>query len=153
MRVSLSLFLHLGSFHYPPSYTLSSYVFQRDPSSTHYISYVYGANPFTMNLASTTWAIFTLLHSLVHSNDICIGSATNNQDKYDVVIRFLGDVLDRHILHLHACLDSLLLVMQLNELIMCIIMPYLENIYELSFWHVNLNPFHLIMFLEIKITM
>ena len=85
-----------------------------DPSSILYIDYVDGASHFSWNLASTTWAIFTPLHSLVLSNGICIGSATNNQEKYDAVIGFLVDSLDHRILHIHVRLDSLLLLMPLN---------------------------------------
>lgn len=67
---------------------------------------------FYRNLALVTWAI---LHSRVHSNGVYIGSATNNQDKYDVLIDLLVDSLDHCALHLHVCLASLLLVMQLND--------------------------------------
>ena len=66
------------------------------------------------NYPSTVWAIFTPFHSLVHSNGICIGSATNNQAKYDAMIGFLFSSLDHHILYLHIHLYSLLLFMQLN---------------------------------------
>jgi len=45
---------------------------------------------------------------------MCIGSATNNQAEYDVVIGFLVDALAHCFLHIHVLLDSLLLVMQLN---------------------------------------
>lgn len=45
---------------------------------------------------------------------MCIGSATNYQAKYDVVIGLLVDSLPHHILHLHVHLDALLLFMQLN---------------------------------------
>lgn len=59
-------------------------------------------------------AIFTPLHTLVLPNGMCIGSATNNHVEYDAVIGLLVDALAHWILHLHVCLDSLLLVMQLN---------------------------------------
>lgn len=107
-------FLHLGSLHPPSSHFLSSCAFQRDPSSTPYIDYVDGANCFSMNLVSTAWASFTPLHSLVHSNSVCIGSVTKKQAEYDVVIGLLADALDHRIIHLHVCLDSLIFVMQLN---------------------------------------
>ena len=79
-----------------------------------YIGHVDGANHFSRNIALTAWAIFTPFHTLVISNEICIGSATNNQVEYDVVIDFLVNALSHHILHLHFCLDSFLLFMQLN---------------------------------------
>jgi len=57
---------------------------------------------------------FHPLHTLVHSNSVCIGSTTNNQAEYDAVIGLLVDTLTYRILHLHVHLDSLILVMQLN---------------------------------------
>ena len=60
------------------------------------------------------WDIFTSLHTLVLSNIMCILSATNNQAEYDVVIGVLVNSLTHRILHLHVCLDFMLLVMQLN---------------------------------------
>lgn len=85
-----------------------------DPSSTLYIGYANCASHFSRNIALTTWAIYTALHTLVLLNYLCIGSATNNQAEYDVVIGLLIDTLDHRILHLHVHLDSLMLVMQLN---------------------------------------
>ena len=54
------------------------------------------------------------MHTLVLSNGVCIGTATNNQAEYDAVRGLLADALFHRILHLHVRLDSLLLVMQLN---------------------------------------
>ena len=82
-----------------------------DPSSTLYIGHADGASRFSHNPALAAWAIFTPLHRLVISNGMCIGFATNNQIEYDVVIGLLVDALAHLILHLHVCLDSLLLVM------------------------------------------
>lgn len=107
--VSLSFFLHLDSLHPLHSYTLSSCVFQMDPSFTPYIGFADGAICFTRNLALVSWAIFTPFHSLEYSNDVCIGSTTNNQAEYDIVIDLFSNSLDHRILHLHVCLDSLLL--------------------------------------------
>ena len=86
-----------------------------DPSSTPYIVHADGWSCFFRNLSSETWAIFPPFHTLVLSNGVCIGSATNNQAEYDAMIGFLADSLDHFILHLHVCLDSLLLVMKLNS--------------------------------------
>ena len=79
-----------------------------------YIGYANGASRYSRNLASAGWAIFTPLHSLVLSNGVCIGTATNNQAEYDAVRGLLADALSHRILHLHVRLDSLPLVMQLN---------------------------------------
>lgn len=109
-------FLHLGILHPPSSHLFYSCSFHMDPSSTPNISYVDGASHFFRNLALEAWAIFTTLHSLVHSNDVCIGFSTTKQVEYDEVIGFLVDSIHHHILHLYVCLDSLLLVMQLNDI-------------------------------------
>lgn len=98
----------------PHSYKLSYCIFQMDPSSTPYIGFSNIASRFTKNLALATWAIFTPLEFIIHSNGLFIGSTTNNEVEYDVVMGLLVYSLDHHILHLHVCLDSLLLVMQLN---------------------------------------
>ena len=85
-----------------------------DLLSTPYIGFADGASHYSKNLASTRWAIFTPLHSLVLLNGACIGISTNNQAKYDAVRGLLVDSISHRILHLHVHLDSLLLVMQLN---------------------------------------
>lgn len=85
-----------------------------DPSSTLYIGHANSASRFSQNLALAASAILTPLHTLVLSNGVCIGYATNNQVEYDAMIGLLVDALAHHILHLHVHLDSLLLVMQLN---------------------------------------
>ena len=85
-----------------------------DPPSTPYIGYADGVSHYSRNIALVVWAISIPLHSLVLSNDICIGTATNNQAEYDALRGLLADALSHRILHLHVCLDSLLLVMQLN---------------------------------------
>jgi ribonuclease HI len=96
--------------------SLSSCIFQMNPFSYFYIGYANGASHYSRNLASTTWALFTPVHSLVHSSGISIGPATNNQVEYDAMIDLLVDVLDHRICHLHVCLDSQFLVMQLNDI-------------------------------------
>ena len=107
--------LYSRCLHYSPSsHFLSCDTISLDLSSTHYIGYVDGASFHSQNLASTTWAIFTPLHTLVLSNGVCIGNATNNQAEYDAVRGLLVDALSHHILNLHVSLDSLLLFLQLN---------------------------------------
>ena len=108
------------------SHFLSYNTFQMDPLSTPYISYVDGAHRYSWNLASGGWAIFTPLHSLVLSNGVCIGTATNNQAEYDAVRGLLVDALSHRILYLHVHLDSLLLVMQLNG-VYCVHNPILRS--------------------------
>ena len=85
-----------------------------DLPSTPYIGYADGASLYSWNLASAGWAIFTPFHSLVLSNDVCIGTATNNQAEYDAVRGLLADALSHRICHLHVFLYFMLLVMKLN---------------------------------------
>ena len=49
------------------------------------------------------------------SNDVCIGSTTNNQVEYDVVIGLMCEALHQGIRHMHVYLDSQLVVSQLNQ--------------------------------------
>ena len=84
------------------------------PPSTPYIGFADGASRYSRNLALAGWAIFTPLYSIVLSNSVCIGTATNNQAEYDAMRGLLSNALSHRILHLHVHLDSLLLVMQLN---------------------------------------
>ena len=101
--------------HYSPSSHVLSYdTIPPALSSTHYIGYADGASRYSQNLALATLAIFTPLHTVVLSNGVCIGNATNNQVEYDAVRGLLADSISHRILHLHVRLDSLLLVLQLN---------------------------------------
>ena len=59
---------------------------------------------------------------------MCIGSTTNNQVEYDVVIRLMCNALHRSIRHMHIYLDSQLVVSQLNQTFETRDTHYLENI-------------------------
>jgi hypothetical protein len=88
------------------SHTLSSCVIQMDPLSYFYIGYDDGETHYMWNLVSTSWAIFTPLHTLVDYSGICVGFVTNNQAKYDVVIGLLVNALMYHVYHRRSCLNS-----------------------------------------------
>jgi ribonuclease HI len=85
------------------------------PPSAFHIGYTDGASCWTQNLASTTWALYTPSHELLHSSGICLGSATNNQAEYTAIIGLLSKARSRHIRHLSVLLDSQLVVLQLNN--------------------------------------
>jgi ribonuclease HI len=85
------------------------------PPSAYHIGYTNDASHWTQNLASVAWALYTPSHELLHSSDICLGSATNNQAKYNAVIGLLTDASHHCILHLSVLLDSQLVVLQLNN--------------------------------------
>jgi ribonuclease HI len=85
------------------------------PPPAYHIGYADGASRWTQNLASATWALYTPSHEMLHSSGICLGSATNNQAEYTVVIGLLADTQHHHIHHLSIFLDSQLVVLQLNN--------------------------------------
>ena len=85
------------------------------PPLAYHIGYVDGTSRWTQNLASAAWALYTPSHEMLHSNDICLGPATNNQDEYIVVIGLLADAHHHRIRHLSIFLDSQLVVLQLNN--------------------------------------
>src|ERR1700722_12125275 len=94
------------------------------PSPAYHISYADGASRWTQNLSSVAWALYTPSHELFHSNDICLGSATNNQAEYTAIIRLLSDAIHHCIYHLSVLLDSQLVVLQLNN-VYCVCDPCL----------------------------
>jgi hypothetical protein len=50
-----------------------------------------GASHWTQNLTSAAWALYSPSHELLHTNNICLGSATNNQAEYTIVIGLLTE--------------------------------------------------------------
>jgi ribonuclease HI len=94
------------------------------PPPAYHIGYANGASPWTQNLASVAWALYTPSHEMLHSSVICLGSATNNQAEYTTVIGLLTDAHHHHIRHLSIFLDSQLVVLQLNN-VYCVYDPCL----------------------------
>ena len=88
---------------------------QMDPTSDRYIIFVDGASKWSSNLASAAWFIYSSSHELIHINEICVGTTTNNQAEYDGVNGLLAAALQLGIHHLDVFLDSQLLVSQLNN--------------------------------------
>jgi ribonuclease HI len=76
------------------------------PPPAYHIGYANGASRWTQNLASTTWALYTPSHEMLHSCSICLGSTTNNQAEYTAVIGLLADAQYHRIRHLSVFLDS-----------------------------------------------
>ena len=85
------------------------------PPPTYHIGYADGISRWTQNLASATWALYTRSHEMLHSSSICLGSTTNNQAEYTVIIGLLADAQHHHIRHLSVLLNSQLVVLQLNN--------------------------------------
>jgi ribonuclease HI len=85
------------------------------PLLSYHIGYVDGASCWTQNLASAAWALYTPSHEMLHLSSICLGSATNNQAEYIVVIGFLANAQHHSIRHLSVFLNSQLVMLQLNN--------------------------------------
>jgi ribonuclease HI len=85
------------------------------PPLAYHIGYADEPSYWTQNLTSKAWALYTPSHEIIHSSGICLGSATNNQAEYTVVIGLLIDAQHHRIRHLSIFLDSQLVVLQLNN--------------------------------------
>jgi ribonuclease HI len=100
------------------------------PPSAYHIGYANGANRWTQNITSAAWALYSPSHELLHSSGICLGSETNNQAEYTIVIGLLTEANHRHIHHLSILLDSQLVVHQLNNVYRvrnpCLFRKYLQ---------------------------
>ena len=100
------------------------------PPPAYHIGYADGASRWTQNLALVAWALYTPSHEMLHSSDICLGPATNNQAEYTAVIGLLADAQRHHIRHLSIFLDSQLVVLQLNNVYrvrdLCLFRKYLQ---------------------------
>ena len=84
-------------------------------SSERFIGFANGTSRHTCNLASATWVIYSPSGQLVVAGGACLGPASNNVAEYRAVIELLWDALSRGINHLEFCLDSQLVVSQLNR--------------------------------------
>ena len=51
------------------------------------------ANHYTLNLASTSWALYSPTDDLVSLGGTCLGPKTNNLAEYHVVISFSTEAL------------------------------------------------------------
>jgi ribonuclease HI len=85
------------------------------PLSCH-IGYTVGANHWIQNITSSTWALYTPSHILLHSGGICLGPNTSNQAEYETIIGLLADASHYHIRHLSIRLDSQFVVLQLKNM-------------------------------------
>ena len=84
-------------------------------SSGMYVGFADGASRHTCNLASAAWVIYSPTGQLVAAGGACLGPASNNVAEYRAVIELLWDALSRGITQLEVCLDSQLVVSQLNQ--------------------------------------
>ena len=81
-----------------------------------YIGFVDGASHHTQLSASAAWVIYTPTGQVLSSRGICLWPSSNNVAKYSVVIELLRDAISHGVLSLEVCIDSQLVVSQLNGL-------------------------------------
>ena len=105
--VNFNMFLSLMSILFIPcfgyAYWMAFYVF------------VDGACRHTLNLASTTWVLYSPSNDLVSWGAICIGSTTNNIAEYQAVIGLLTEVASQYIHDLVVFMNSQLVVCHINH--------------------------------------
>ena len=70
-----------------------------------FIGFTYGANHYTLNLASTTWVLYSPTCDLVSLGGFCLGLATNNLTQYHAVIGLLIESLANDVREMSIYLD------------------------------------------------
>ena len=84
--------------------------------SSIYIGFMDGASRHTQHSASVAWVIYTPLGQVLSSRGVCLWPSSNNVVEYSVVIELLRDAILHGVISLEVCLDSELVVSQLNGL-------------------------------------
>ena len=74
-----------------------------------------GACHHTLNLSSAAWVLYSPAEDLVSSGVICLGPATNNITKYEVVIDLLTEAASQDVCDLLVLMESQLVVCHLNH--------------------------------------
>ena len=100
---------------------------------TSFTGFADGTNRYTLNLASSSWALYSPTSELVSSGGVLLGPSTNNLVEYQAVIGLLTESLANDVMEIRAYLDSELVVQQLkrvytirNPMLLC------------TFWRVGL---------------
>ena len=84
--------------------------------SSIYVVFADGAIHHTQNSASASWVIYTPMGQVSSSGGVCLWPSSNNVAEYSVIIELLWDAISHGVLSLEVCLDSQLVVSQLNGL-------------------------------------
>ena len=82
---------------------------------TTFMSFSNGANRYILNLASTTWVLYSPSGDLVSSGGVCFGPSTNNLVEYHAVIGLLMESLASNVREIRVYLDSKIVVQHLNR--------------------------------------
>ena len=80
-----------------------------------FYGFVDGTFHHTLNLASTSWVLYSLVEDLVSLGAVCIGPATNNIAEYRAVIGLLTEAASQYVRNLVVLMDSQLVVCHLNH--------------------------------------
>ena len=117
------------------------------PPPAYRIGYADDTSRWIQNLTLATWALYSPSHELLHSSSICLGSSTNNQEEYVIIIGLLVKASHRHIHHLSVLLDSQLVILHLNNIYHvcnpCLFHKYLQvrllsrNFDSIKFTHIS----------------
>ena len=82
---------------------------------TTYTSFTNGAHRYTLNLASATWVLYSLIGDLVSPGGTCLGPSTKNLIEYHTVIGLLTEALDNDVREIRVYFDLESVVHQLNR--------------------------------------
>ena len=92
------------------------FFWQMSMESSTCIGFADGASHHTQHLAFVAWVIYTPMVQVLSSRGVCLRPSSNNVVEYSIVIKLLWDSILHGILSLEVCLDSELVVSQLNGL-------------------------------------
>ena len=80
-----------------------------------FIGFADGAHRYTLNLAFAAWVLYSPTCELVSLGGILLGPSTNKLAEYQVVVALLTEALANDVREIRVCLDSELVVQQLNQ--------------------------------------
>ncbi len=80
-----------------------------------YFGFADGESRHTQNLASVAWVIYYPYGQLMVSGGVCIGPSLKNISEYTFILNLLSKAISYGIDSLVVCLDSQLVVSQLNN--------------------------------------
>ena len=66
----------------------------------YFYGFVDGASHHNLNIASTTWVLYSQIHDLVSSKGVFLGPINNNIVEYHVVIGLLTEACSRGVHHM-----------------------------------------------------
>ena len=81
---------------------------------TSFIGFATGDHRYTLNLASTTWVLYSPTSEMLNSGGVLLGPSTNNLAKYQAMIGLLMEALDNDARKTRVYLDSELVFQQLD---------------------------------------